>query len=174
MMALFQTMKRPTSGRRVQALRMRRGTAHAQLGVGLIEVLVAVLIISIAFLGIAALQAMSLSTNNSAMSRSMATMASYSIMDAMRADLGNAQNLAYNTSKPITADKCPDGTGSMAADQLNQWCKQLGQNLGEVATTTGAILCSKSGDCTVTITFDDLGKGADGAKKQTVVTKAIL
>lgn len=174
MMALLRVMKRQQAGSLPRAWQVRRSVGHAQAGVGMIEVLVAVLIISIAFLGVAALQAMSLSTNNSAMARSMATMASYSIMDAMRADLGSARGGAYNTSKDITADKCPDGTGSMAADQLNQWCKQLGDNLGQVATTTGAIACSTSGDCTVTITFNDIRKGADGTQLQTVVTRAIL
>jgi len=112
--------------------------------------------------------------DDSAMARSMATMASYSIMDAMRADLSNAQKGAYNTSKAITADKCPDASGSMAADQLNQWCRQLGDNLGAVATTTGAIDCSSTGDCKVTIIFNDIRKGADGTKQQTVATRGIL
>jgi type IV pilus assembly protein PilV len=174
MKALLRVMKHQAAGSRLRASRVRRCGTHAQAGVGMIEVLVAVLIVSIAFLGIAALQAMSLSTNNSAMARSMATMASYSIMDAMRADLSGVRGGAYNTSKDITADKCPAGTGSMAADQLNQWCKQLGDNLGEVTTTTGNIACSVGGDCTVTIKFNDIRKGADGTKLQTVVTRAIL
>ena len=73
----------------------RLGGRH-QAGVGLIEVLVAVLVLSIGFLGVAALQARSMSTNNSAMVRSMATIASYSILDAMRADLPNAVAGNYN------------------------------------------------------------------------------
>ena len=56
----------------------------------MIEVLVAVLVLSIGFLGMAALQAMSLSTNNSAMARSLATINAYSILDSMRADITNA------------------------------------------------------------------------------------
>src|SRR5690625_4897984 len=57
----------------------RSAALHAQKGVGLIEVLVAVLVLSIGLLGLAQLQAKSLSTNGSAMTRSMATMFSYSI-----------------------------------------------------------------------------------------------
>jgi len=140
----------------------------------MIEVLVAVLVLSIAFLGIAAMQAMSLSTNNSAMARSMATVASYSIMDAMRADLANAQGGAYNTSQAIIAGQCPNASSSMVADQLRQWCKELGDNLGAAATTTGEIQCSATGECTVTITYNDVRPGADGIRQQIVVTKAIL
>ena len=157
-----------------------QGRLHAQSGVGLIEVLVAVLVLSIAFLGIAALQAMSLSTNNSAMARSMATVASYSILDAMRADIDGARNGAYNTSTPIAANACPAASGSLASAQLNQWCSQgLGnKSLGAVASTTGSIACTAVGtasaDCTVTITFDDSRAGAGGSNKQQVVTRAML
>lgn len=150
----------------------------AQSGVGLIEVLIAVLVLSIAFLGIAALQAMSLSTNNSAMARSMATIASYSILDAMRADIGSARSGAYTTT--VVANACPAVSGSLASAQLNQWCSsQLGnKSLGAVASTTGKISCSAVGtasaDCTITITFDDSRAGVGGTSTQQVVTRAML
>ena len=150
----------------------RRGPQSKQRGVGLIEVLVAVLILSIAFLGVAALQAMSLSTNNTAMARSMATISSYSILDAMRADLTNATALSYNTATPLKANACPDAGATLATYQLNQWCNQLGKNLGVAATTTGAIACTATGDCTITISFDD--SRASAGSKQTVVTRAML
>jgi type IV pilus assembly protein PilV len=152
--------------------------AMAQSGVGLIEVLMAVLVLSIAFLGMAALQATSLSTNNSAMARSMATIASYSIMDAMRADIGGARNGAYNTS--VTGDACPAASGSLAGFQLNRWCStELGnKSLGAVASTIGEIACQAAGtasaSCTVTITFDDSRAGVGGSKTQKVITKAML
>ncbi|HEY9513553.1 MAG TPA: type IV pilus modification protein PilV [Rhodanobacter sp.] len=156
------------------ALAARRiGRLHTQSGVGLIEVLVAVLVLSIGFLGIAALQAMSLSTNNSAMARSMATIASYSIMDAMRADSVRAKAGNYNTT--VTADACGTASaGSLPSAQLVQWCNQLGHGLGATANTTGGISCSGAGECTVTITFDDSRAGVGGSATQTVITKAIL
>ena len=152
----------------------RQAGACAQAGVGLIEVLMAVLIVSVAFLGIAALQARSLSTNNSAMVRSMATMASYSILDVMRADLAGAKAGSYNTSQALKADKCPAADDSHAGQQLNQWCRQLADNLGAAATTVGAIKCSSTGDCTITISFDDSRAGLGGKANQTVETRAIL
>lgn len=150
----------------------------AQSGVGLIEVLVAVLVLSIAFLGIAALQAMSLSTNNSAMARSMATIASYSIIDGMRADLANASSNAYDGT--VAANACPAvaTTGATLANaQLNQWCTMLGKSLGAVASTTGKVACSavgKSEHCTVTIIFDDSRAGVGGTSLQTITTEATL
>ncbi|MGH8455898.1 MAG: type IV pilus modification protein PilV, partial [Stenotrophobium sp.] len=61
-----------------------------QYGVGLIEILVAVLVLSIGILGLGALQTRALADNGSAMNQSMATLASYSILEAMRADQTNA------------------------------------------------------------------------------------
>jgi len=155
-------------------MKNRTTPASAQSGVGLIEVLVAVLVLSIAFLGIAALQAMSMSTNNSAMARSMATIDSYSILDAMRADLVSAKGTNYNGT--VTANACPTTTGTLANAQLAQWCTQLGHDLGATASTKGLIRCSSSGECTVTITFDDsrAGAGAASSSSQQIITKAIL
>ena len=143
-----------------------------QSGIGMIEVLIAVLVVSIGFLGMAALQAKALSTNNSAMARSMATIASYSILDAMRTDVNSALATNYNTT--VTANACPAQGTSLASVQLNQWCTQLGDALGATASTTGTILCSNAGDCTITIQFDDSRAGAGGSNQQQVVTRTTL
>lgn len=153
------------------------GMATAQAGVGLIEVLVAVLVLSIGFLGMAAMQARSLSTNNSAIARSMATVASYSILDAMRADLANAANKSYNGT--VKANACPAAGSTLAATQLNLWCAQLAQNLGATASTTGNINCSpvsgtNTANCTITIQFDDSRAGKGGSSTQQVITTAML
>ena len=152
-----------------------RGYRLAQRGVGLIEVLVAVLLLSIAFLGVAALQAKALSTNNSAMARSMATMASYSILDAMRADHAAAVDGSYNIASSINASACPAANTTLASAQLHDWCVQLGQVLGQSENTTGHIHCENvHGYCTVIIGFDDSRAGKGGASEQVIVTKSAL
>ncbi|WP_081804261.1 type IV pilus modification protein PilV [Dyella jiangningensis] len=150
-----------------------------QAGVGLIEVMIAVLVLSIAFLGMAALQARSLSTNNSSMARTMATIAAHSIQDAMRADIVNATGGVYNGT--LTADKCPKADGSSLANaQLAQWCANALANPaigGAVSTTSGKIQCTTSGFCTITVSFDDSKAGAialDGTTTQSVITQGIL
>jgi type IV pilus assembly protein PilV len=164
--------------------------ASAQTGVGLIEVLVAVLVLSIAFLGIAALQAMSMSTNNSAMARSMATIASYSILDAMRADIASAKAGNYNgtvtpatgavpasgatAAVPANSAACPATGTTLAAAQLSQWCGQLSATLGATTNTTGTVNCDGAGSCTITIQFDDSRAGVGGGSSQKVITKGIL
>lgn len=158
-----------------------RGHCHAhsrirQAGVGLIEVLVAVLVLSVAFLGMAALQVRSLSTTNSAMARSQATIASYAILDAMRVDLASAQNGAYNTT--VAANACPPAGAALVGQQLHAWCVQLAGALGASASTTGTIACTAAADCTITIVYDDSKSGAAGTGSaqgmQTVVSRAML
>ena len=155
---------------------MGRQAAASQAGVGLIEVLVAVLVLSIGFIGIAALQVRSLSMNNSAMSRSAATIDSYSILDAMRADAASAGNGAYNTT--VTANGCPTDTSTLANAQLMQWCNQLAAGLGAVASTKGTINCvATTGVCTVTVSYDDSkskSAATDTNGAQTVTTMAML
>lgn len=150
--------------------------ARTQAGVGLIEVLVAVLVLSIGFLGIAALQARSLSMNNSAMSRSVATIASYSILDAMRADLASAQNGAYTGT--VKGNACPTDTTTLANTQLGLWCKQLAAGLGAAASTTGTIsYAAATNSYTVTVSYDDSkskSAAADTNSTQTVTTVAML
>ncbi|WP_458072461.1 type IV pilus modification protein PilV [Rhodanobacter sp. BL-MT-08] len=144
-----------------------------QSGVGLIEVLVAVLVLSIAFLGVAALQAVSLSTSNSAMARSMATIASYSILDAMRADTANAEAGKYNEAG-MSTNSCPTTVDTLANAQIGQWCQQLAANLGTSSNTIGMISCQANGNCTVTVQFDDSRSGSGGSNVQKVVTVASL
>ena len=75
-----------------------RGGLHRPRGVGLVEVLVAVLILAVGLLGITLVQTRSLGNSNSAMGRSMAVVATYSILEAMRVDRANAvaASLPYN------------------------------------------------------------------------------
>lgn len=147
--------------------------ATKQTGVGLIEVLIAVLVLSIGFLGIAALEAMSLSTNNSAYARSMATINAYSIMDAMRADIANAKATSYNTT--VKGGSCPtSGGNTLITQQLYVWCVSLAATLGATDTTQGTVNCDGNGNCTITISFDDSRAGVGGGSTQTFTTQGVL
>lgn len=147
-----------------------------QAGVGLIEILVAIVVLSIGLLGMAALQTRALSTNSSAMTQSMAVLASYSILEAMQADRTNALAGAYNHT--VTANGCPTTQATLAQTQLGAWCSQLAQNMGALATTTGTVNCQPNGACKVTVQFDDSRatstRGTVGLANQTVVTDALL
>lgn len=162
---------RIASNRRGYVLAPRR-----QRGVGLIEVLVAVLILSIGLLGITLVQTRALSSNNSAMGRSMAVVASYSILEAMRSDRANAvaATLPYNTT--VTANSCPTDTSTLAKLQLNAWCAELRSRFSAEATTLGIVNCNTTGICVITIQFDDSrgGTGLGSSATEQVVTRAAL
>lgn len=143
---------------------------RVEAGVGLIEILIAVLVLSIGILGIAALQTRALANNNSSMSRTQATIASYSILDAMRADRVNALAGSYNQT--VTAGSCPTTSATLAQYQLQQWCLSYPTSIG----TKGKIDCKSTGDCTITIIYNDTnsGKAVNEATQQTVITQAML
>lgn len=151
-----------------------------QSGVGLIEVLIAVLVLSIGFLGMAALQSKALSNNNSAMVRSIGTIASYSILDAMRVDSGGVRGGdydKYSVTVPTTwstpGDCSGEGSGSaLAQANQNQWCDDLGSLMGpgtkgEISDDLGG------GNYIITITFND-ERATDGKAGQTMITRAKL
>lgn len=160
-------------------------TICRQSGVGLIEILIAVLVLSIGFLGMAALQAKALSNNNSSMMRTQASMAAYSMFDAMRADKANVY--AGNYDSVLTVGACPAATATLADVQKRIWCLGYDPNnmppplpgdsaysagspppavlwgglaaLG--AGTQGTIACAPKGgattstNCQISITFND-------------------
>lgn len=100
-------------------LPMRRRAA----GVTLIEVLVAVLVLSIGLLGYAALLAFSLKANQSANFRTQATVLAYEALDMIRANRVNAQfyRRDWNWSAPTATGP---GAGQAIAD-ITGWTQRL-------------------------------------------------
>lgn len=143
-----------------------------QQGVSLLEVLIAVVVLSIGLLGLAGLQLSSLRNNQSAAERSTAVMHVYSIAEAMRADREAAQ--AGDFEIDIDADS-PTG-GSFAVQQLAAWRDRIEGSLGGGAT--GGIDCVVTAvtstfsftTCTVTIRWDD-SLGLGGSSTQTLTTE---
>lgn len=91
--------------------RMPPSAPQSQHGVGLIEVMIAVLVLAIGVLGIAALQAMTLRNTVGSASRTQASIQIYSMMDIIRADRANLG--AYNTNIYTEGDDTGD-PGTMA------------------------------------------------------------
>lgn len=161
----------------VVCARMRRRRGR-QAGVGLVEVMVAVLLMSLGVLGVGALQARALSSNSRAMARSLAMLSVGSMLDGMRADEANARAGAYVAT--VNADACPaGGTPDTPQARLQAWCQALADALGAVAGITGRIVCSPvssgSADCTVAVHLParGAGPGATGPA-QTVSIRTLL
>jgi type IV pilus assembly protein PilV len=137
-----------------------------QTGFGLIEVLIALLIVSVGLLGIAALQITALKNVGSSMERSQAVIQTYSYMDLLRANKDLATGSALDL--PMTCD-----FENLAADtkaEQRKWIKQLQATLGPGAC--GKVTCLKT-QCTITVQWDD-SRAEGGSTTQQLVTETVL
>ena len=141
-------------------------------GATLIEILVALLILSFGILGMAGLQARAIKGNHSAMQRTQAVMMSYYILDAMRVDPASAKALSYNTGSlsgdvigPICNPSSITGT-SLPENNLKHWLQSLKANIGTATDTTtcGAVLCDADGNCRIQVRWDDSRAGGLGVQ----------
>jgi len=167
---------------------------HLQTGSSLLEVLIAVLVLSFGLLGVAGMQASALRNNQSAAERSQVVFMTYSILDAMRANidtstdphsfrvddytsadvLGNwtcAETPPADTSPSPTPPASEDTEGpSLAAKDAARWIANLGANLGNSAC--GKVECNLN-TCTVSIRWDDT-RGTGGGSTQEIETRSQL
>jgi len=88
-------------------------------GVSLIEILVAVVVISVGLLGIAALQVSTLQNNHNALLRTQVTALADDILDRMRANRTNAASYARTFGDP--APTAPGGGATQAQIDLYEW-----------------------------------------------------
>lgn len=133
-----------------------------QKGVTMIEVLVAIVVLSIGLLGLAGLQSAGLTHNQSASFRSTATMMTYSILDSMRANRTAAINGSYNIALGASI-----ASGSSIPEQdLSNWLNELALRL---PAGTGAINIAGN-VITVTVQWDD-SRGALAAQQFVLTTQ---
>ncbi|MGZ7457562.1 type IV pilus modification protein PilV [Pseudomonas sp. Ma2-10] len=122
---------------------MRGWSTHAQDGMTLIEVLVALLILSVGLLGAAAIQLNALKYTDSARMTSQASFIAYDMMDRIRANSG----ADYTVTSPTS------GNLSVVRDQdLYDFTRNIVDFGG--ATATGSITFNQW-VYTITITWDD-------------------
>lgn len=155
-------------GMRTRSHRRRRVSSRNQRGAGLIEVLVALLVMAIGVLGIAAMQAAALRNSQSALERSQGVINTYAIIDAMRANLEEARNGAYVLARTCTVPAA--GNSALAANDIAFWMEHVQGNLGEGAC--GAIDCA-DGRCAVTIIWNDT-RGSGGLEDFSFTTEVQL
>lgn len=124
----------------------------AQWGVGLIEVLVTVVVLSVGLLGIASMQTHALKNNHSALEHSMAVIQSYSIADAMRVERTAAIDGEFDLGLDESLGAGSVSTPSFAQAALRDWRSSLQALLGDSAK--GSVACAES-VCTIVIQWDD-------------------
>lgn len=133
-------------------------------GFTLLEVLIAVLVLSLGLLGLAALQSVGLRSNHSAYHRSQATQLGYDIIDRMRTNKDKASTYDIRTDDAAT-DPSPDcteescNTDELADYEKNKWKQQISDIL---PSGNGAIDCTTSSPvCIITVVWDDTRGGGE-------------
>ncbi len=118
-------------------------------GFTLLEVLVAIVILSIGLLAVAGMQTQSMRSSGNALYRSQAVLGCEDILDRMRANIADAQDGDYDLAM---ADATP-ATGGIADNDLNEWRNALATNL---PAGNGSVVRSLTGDITtVTVEWRD-------------------
>lgn len=109
---------------------MTHNPPQRQHGATLIEVLIAVVVLSIGLLGLAGLQVTSVQSNHSAYQRSQATLLAYDLADRMRANRTEALTNAYEVDFP-TSSSSHTVSGTQAAKDKAEWLNNLARTLPE-------------------------------------------
>ena len=129
-------------------MKRRNHMIQRQRGVGLIEVLIALLVLSFGMLGMAGLQMWSLKYNQSAMERGMAVVETHTIADAMRADRAAALRDEFD----ITLDADAPSGNTFAQMSVRAWRESLEDALGPDAT--GSVDCNGA-RCEIRVRWND-------------------
>ena len=156
-------------------LRNHTGVASRQRGFSLLEVLVAVLILSIGLLGLAGLQTTSLQMNHSAHYASQAQFYAQEIIEAMRANPTAAKQGAYN----IGMGSDVPGGSSVADQDLRRWRQGISTTLPMQGDETGGSVQLATSADTYRITvrvawLDARWEEDDGDRIRTMTVRADL
>lgn len=141
----------------MKKLTLQKILRNKSSGFSLLEVLVALLVLSIGLLGLAALQVVALKANHGAYQRSQATFLAYDIMDRMRANRANAIAGAYN----LTMGNSPSGSTTLAQQDLVDWMDNYVSVL--LPAGDGSINCTTAAVCTVVLQWDASRQGGTAA-----------
>ncbi|WP_041598958.1 type IV pilus modification protein PilV [Hahella chejuensis] len=139
-----------------------------QKGFTLIEILVAVVILAIGLLGIAGLQVMSVKSSTNANLRSVAVYLANDMADRIRANnvgvaAGNYDNETGSTKNAACLTTTGCTAAQMAANDKFEWLQELEDELPGGAGT----IVNNGGLFTVTVTWNDRVKQAEGADADT-------
>lgn len=123
---------------------MKTSFSVKQSGSSLIEVLVSMLILGVGILGISAMQASTLKTNQNSYMRTQAVFHSLDIVERLLSNIAGAQAGNYNDPAPVFTGACQTGAGcsaaQMASNDVALWEASVAANL----PLGGAVICLDS------------------------------
>ena len=151
-------------------------------GFSLLEVLIALVILSVGLLGIAAMISTTIKSNDSAYMRTQATALAYNIIDRMRANPNAAQNgtydIAIGTPASGSTNVCTGPSANCSSTQLAgydlaQWKQTLASSANGLPDGDGGIVTNTVGGLTmVTVTIQWNDSRAQNSLKSTAAPPA--
>lgn len=108
---------------------------NGQRGMGLIEVLVALVILGVGLLGLASLQSNALRFNQDALFSSQATTLGYDVLERMRANMDQALTTSIytlnfgDTRSAVNCESADCSPSQMANHDINYWLARLAERL---------------------------------------------
>lgn len=141
--------------RNLAPLRVTAPVSKHQAGVGLIEILISLLVLSIGLLGMSALQTRGLAMSSESLQRTQAVILANDIIERARANRQNVDEyaIAFATNDLVcnSTFSIDNATNSVSVNDLNEWQNNLACLLsdgnGQVQVTNNSI--------SVTVTWQD-------------------
>lgn len=145
--------------------RRELSAGNRQRGVSLLEVLIAVLVLSVGLLGIAGLQTANLRNSQSAQQRTIAVVLATSMAERIRSNVAIARNGGFALEKQC--DDELEAGDSIQSVELKNWMDDLRLNLGASTSSCGEVVyTAATQQYVVNVYWDDsraLGGSADMA-----------
>ncbi len=144
-----------------------------QTGFTLLEVMVAMLVLSIGLLGLAGLMASSMRNNQGAYHRTQATWLAYDALDRLRANRVAALAGGYSAANALGAPAnctATAPTGTVSAQDVGGWKNLIACALPE---GDGSIVVANTNQVTVTVQWND-SRGTGGNSTQQFIVESRL
>lgn len=144
-----------------------------QSGFTLLEVLVAIIVISLGLLGLAGLQAATLRNNQIAYYRGMAIQQTYDMADRIRANQAGAAAGSYNnlTATIPSAPDCFSGTCTAAQMAVADHAQWNNNNARMLPGGSGTVVSAVGGSFDITVTWNENTEA--GSTAQQFVTRIL-
>jgi len=152
---------------------MAKPTGRVMQGFTLLEVLVALLVLSIGLLGLAGMQTLSLRNNQSAFQRSQAVVLAYDALDRVRGNRDQAASYVTTfdeESADFSTTNCPAAgctAAQMAGNDLAAWKAEVTR----LPAGAGQIAIDANNQATVEVRWSD---NRDGANPVTISVETVL